>query len=389
MSHLSRIAWSGLLACVPIVFAQPVPAQQADTATTSTSPVAIVYVSHPAANSATAPNKILAWQANAQGKLTPVPGSPFAGNVIPMAVNGKYLFGGTQNGASIDTFLVSSSGALKQVASISAQKYLSGTCELVSSLTLDHTGGTLYSYAAYFGTSCAADSTWQSFKINSTNGSLEYLGNAGHNARWSYPLSFIGNNVFAFEGSGTIIYGFRRESNGMLAHATNNTYRPAGPNGETYDAEYAAADPTNHVAFAMIPNGSGAAQLATYTANSSGYLSTSSTLNNMPKVSVGSPYSTAMGPSGKLLAVGGSAGLQVFHFNGSAPLTHYTGLLTSIPIAQIFWDNANHLYALSTPANGKLFVFTVTPTSYVQAPGSPYSIFDPMGLAVQPRTAKP
>jgi hypothetical protein len=35
-----------------------------------------------------------------------------------------------------------------------------------------------------------------------------------------------------------------------------------------------------------------------------------------------------MSPSGKLLAVAGTTGLQVFHFNGSNPIKPYTGLLT-------------------------------------------------------------
>ncbi len=87
-------------------------------------------------------------------------------------------------------------------------------------------------------------------------------------------------------------------------------------------------------------------------------------------------------PSGLLLAVGGN-GLEVFHFNGASPITKYTGLLTSDKIVQLFWDNDNHLYALSASAN-KLFVFTVTPTSVSQAPGSPYTISNPVALAVLP-----
>ena len=51
----------------------------------------------------------------------------------------------------------------------------------------------------------------------------------------------------------------------------------------------------------------------------------------------------------------------------------------------MFWDNNNHLYAISGAA-GKLYVFTVTPTSASQAPGSPYSITAPAYLIVQPRT---
>jgi hypothetical protein len=92
-----------------------------------------------------------------------------------------------------------------------------------------------------------------------------------------------------------------------------------------------------------------------------------------------------MSPSGKLLAVGGTAGLQVFHFNGASPITHDTGLLTTKPIDQFFWDNANHLYAISRSA-GKLYVFTVTPSSATQAPGSPYTIAHPQNIIVQPKT---
>ena len=89
-----------------------------------------------------------------------------------------------------------------------------------------------------------------------------------------------------------------------------------------------------------------------------------------------------MSPSGQLLAIAGLEGLQVFHFNGANPVTHYTGLLTTDPIVQMFWDNSNHLYAISS--DNKLYVGTVTPTKLAMAPGSPYSIEGPQSLIVQP-----
>jgi len=52
-------------------------------------------------------------------------------------------------------------------------------------------------------------------------------------------------------------------------------------------------------------------------------------------------------------------------------------------VAQLFWDNNDHLYAISQSA-AKLWVFTVTTTGYSVAPGSPYSINDPQNIAVQP-----
>jgi hypothetical protein len=102
-----------------------------------------------------------------------------------------------------------------------------------------------------------------------------------------------------------------------------------------------------------------------------------------------------MSPSGKLLAVAadlsccsqifilGTNGLQVFHFNGADPITPYSKTLTTAPIDQIHWDNNNHLYALSDSTN-KLYVYTVTPTTITERPGSPYTITSPNGLAVVP-----
>jgi outer membrane protein assembly factor BamB len=77
--------------------------------------------------------------------------------------------------------------------------------------------------------------------------------------------------------------------------------------------------------------------------------------------------------------------LQVFHFNRANPITKYTGLLTSDSIDQIFWDNDNHLYALSR-TGGKLYVFTVTAKSVTHAPGSPHAITDPEYIIVLPKT---
>jgi hypothetical protein len=75
----------------------------------------------------------------------------------------------------------------------------------------------------------------------------------------------------------------------------------------------------------------------------------------------------------------------LFHFNGANPVTHFTGLLTPNEIDQMFWDNANHLYAISRTA-GLLYVWTATPTSVKAAPGSPYAISGAASLIVLPKT---
>jgi hypothetical protein len=110
--------------------------------------------------------------------------------------------------------------------------------------------------------------------------------------------------------------------------------------------------------------------LATYTADSHGNLSTKSTYENMPTAETG-VNSMSISPSGKLLAVGGQ-GFQVFHFNGSSPITRCSGVLQAgFGFQQFGWDGDNHLYALGS---GKVFVYTVTSTSIKEEPGSPYPI---------------
>jgi hypothetical protein len=187
-----------------------------------------------------------------------------------------------------------------------------------------------------------------------------------------------------------LIYGFQRNNDGTLISLTTNPPTPIAKPGDFYCTSLSAADRTNHVAIAVQQlNGQswqpdGLPQLATYTADAVGNLTTKSTYLNMPKQSVSHPTDIEMSPSGRLLAVAGTAGLQVFHFHGSNPITHYTGLLTRNPVDELSWDNHNHLYAISR-STGKLFVFTITPTTFKQAPGSPYRITNPQNTTVLPK----
>jgi hypothetical protein len=247
----------------------------------------------------------------------------------------------------------------------------------------------------YEGTVCA-NNVYESFAVNKSTGGLNYLSYARGDAfpQLTLPASFIGNNKYAYIAEYESMYyetfGYVRNSNGSLTKLSINTPSPTSPpSGATGFCPYqAAADPTNHVAFVeqpcSLPGGSTLhPELAVYTAGTNGSLTTTSTGKNMPTTSVTYVNSLSMAPSGKLLAVGGIGGLQIFHFNGASPITKYTGLLTTNTINQVFWDKSNHLYAISGSA-GKLYVFTITPTSYSQASGSPHSVSTPVGLIVQP-----
>jgi hypothetical protein len=352
-------------------------------------PIAYIYVSSTPASGAN--NEVEAFSASMTGKLTPVPGSPFQENVTTMAVNGKYLFAANSNGFDIDSYLMEPDGALSFVTSFNAAN--SEDCNSLGPLFLDHTGSTLYDME-FKGSGCS-NNTYESLTLNKTNGHLEQLGSSGPNSWLDLSASFIGNNQYAYSAacSGNMywgIYGFKREGDGMLTQAVISATPPSAPKGYFYCPSQAAADPSNHVAISMQPvnqqtfSPDKAVQLATFTAAANGNLSTTSTAANMPETSVGSVTDLNMAPSGKLLAVGGTGGLQIFHFNGARPITAYTGLLTKDEIDQFFWDNQNNLYAISRTA-GKLFVFTITPSGYHQASGSPYSIGHPRNIIVQPK----
>jgi len=125
----------------------------------------------------------------------------------------------------------------------------------------------------------------------------------------------------------------------------------------------------------------GPSQIAVYTADSSGNLTTTSTAANMPKTSVTSVTDVRISPNDKFIAIAGTSGLEVFHFNGANPITHFTGPLATGEVDHVMWDDADHLYAISTSA-GKLMVFTVTSTAATQASGSPYAIASPQNMAV-------
>ena len=199
----------------------------------------------------------------------------------------------------------------------------------------------------------------------------------------------MGNNQYAYQegtdANSPYTFGMKRESNGALVAASINVEPPSTGMDLSYYTHQPilAVDPTDHVASAVYefidPDTYKPAQLATYTADSHGNLNTASKVGNMPHTALFYVTGLSISPSGKLLAVGG-AGFQVFHFNGSSPITHYTGRLQAdYGFQQFGWDGDNHLYALG---GGKLFVYTVTPTSIKEASGSPYSIPEASSVTV-------
>ena len=362
-------------------------------ATGSSSPVAFVYVD--SYYSGMNESEIFGFAANSAGGLTALPQSPFSGSLTNMAVNGKYLFGGSNTESDIKTFSIAANGSVKYILTTSAGL----SCEVPGLVSLDHTGSDLY---AAIGNDCdGVNYAFETFSVQKSTGKLTYTGTTAEGVD-SGPLSLLGNNTYAYAtycNAGYDAYdtfaGYRRQSNGALTNAAITAPLPStGNSGSVYCRALIASDPTNHLAVYMlrfntstwdvVGNG-----IAIYTADGNGNLTTTSTLANMPETAVGYVGALAMSPSGELLAVGGTGGVQVFHFNGAKPITPYKVLKTK-PVAQssypvMYWDRANHLYFISAGSQ-KLYVYTITPTHVSQAPGSPYTIREPAALIVQSLT---
>lgn len=391
------------------------PGNPGDTSS-SGSNAAYVYVTSQTA--VPGPFQVVAYAADSNGKLTPVPGSPFSQDVGSMVASSAYLIAGANSGQNINTYTIGSNGALtlgpqfnySQISSqISSQT--GGTCGMDVD-AFDHSGKFLYTEVP-----CAAGPNNSdligSFAFDSSNGTLSYLGSADTGTTFNFPgISFLGNDEYAYQvyptGCGTEldggVFSFARASNGLLSSIPTVTTPQKGPPlppGATagsgpfgYEVGPGATDTTNHVAFAedacfFVGGANQPVQLAAYTANSDGSLTTTDTYATMPSTSI-DPGILAISPTGTLLAVGGAGGLQLFHFNGANPISNFTGVLTTDTISSILWDSSNHLYALAqfqasagnSSGPGKLHVFTVTDSGATEAPGSPYTIQNPRYLAI-------
>jgi hypothetical protein len=173
----------------------------AETPSNSKAPVAFVYVSYTPSGGAA--NKIAAYAADVNGKLSWVPGSTFVVNVSTMAVNGKYLFASNLAGVYVAGFRIQPNGALHWVNSTDVAQFDPSGCFYATPLVLDHTGATLYREEDVGG--LCEEAEYQSFTIDIPTGKLKYIGKSGQQFLFNTPLSFSGNNKFAY-GSDCIDY---------------------------------------------------------------------------------------------------------------------------------------------------------------------------------------
>jgi len=349
---------------------------------TASSPVAFVYVARP--------THIDGFAVSSNGKLTPVPGSPYPDiSLAYLSVTKKFLFGVGDDFKTFYSFSIASDGALKQVSSIDGTKYAYGnTGCCFGPLVIDYSRSTVYNLT----TNTHEGSFEETFKIE-PNGDLQFIGNTETDGTFNianvFPttLDFLGNNKFAYQ-TGCDYWdpenipnaGFKRESSGLLEPLGDVIPIPKAPSGQIYCGTELAGDTSDHLAMLMVSlpvggSGGGENVLASFTADSKGKLTTKSTAENMLSVGTsGYPAGPiSISPTGKLLALGDyEFGFQLFHFNGGDPITKYTGVITPDDgVGDFRWDKSNHLFALGYRG---LHVYTATPTSVKEEPGSPYPI---------------
>ncbi len=389
---ISSLALVSALAFVPQTRAQSTSATAADVYIQIQGPEGAVY----------------GFNASSTGQLSAIPGSPFKLGTQIIGSNSSQFF--TLGQTLIHSYGIASNGAIgSQLGQIPVLDYSGGACgggtTGENGAVLDHTGKYIYVMLEGNFSGSVVCGAYQSYLINS-DGSFTFDGdteitspNETGSADCCFGLpSILGNESFAYSNymapqNYWVLSGFRRESSGTLDYLPDFTYT-APTNTGGYNADSADASPTgNYAVLALtVPDQAYPAQLGSFTVNSEGNLTTTNTSTNMPSTKL-TEFSTTFSPSGNFFVAYGTSGgtnanakggIEIYNFNGAAPLTLYKTLLEGTPINQVAWDSSNHMYAIST-ANNELYIFTVTPTSVVE--DSSTSIGNPFKLVVVSQTA--
>jgi len=331
---------------------------------------------------------VYGFRASSSGHLSTIPGSPFklAGEIIGSTPTKFFTLGEDL----IHSYGITSDGAIEsQLSQIPFFDYSGHACgppdSVQNGAVLDHTGKYIYVLLECAGEDLSAE--YQSFLINS-DGAFSYDGDTSLPASWrddgyapDLP-SILGNESFAYaevdDGHLSGLNGFRRTSAGTLELMQFTESDPTfGACDGQVDVRGPNASPVgNYVVLQIYPCDSSPAYLGSYAVASNGNISSTNTLSNMPTSSIVSR--STFSPSGDLFVAYGN-GIEIYKFNGAAPLTLWQTALNGGSIDQIAWDGSSHMYALSRYYN-ELYVFTVTSTSVTET--SSISIGSPYGMVV-------
>lgn len=357
----------------------PVFAPQA-TAQSNSSTAAYVYIQIQGPQ-----GSVYGFSASSSGKLSAIAGAPWKLSGLIIGDNKQLLV--TMGEDNLHSWVIDSNGAIGGALESNPDTDYGDDCDAGANMgaVMDHTGQ--YVYVLQQKTSTELCMAYKSFEISDqySEGVFDGVGETEADpppggAGDGLP-SILGNESFAYadqyEGVANSILGFHRNSSGVLELI--GVIDPAFPGGAAYTPHHPDASPaSDYVVLQEVQNDNSAAiQLGSFSVDSAGNLSSTNTAETMPT----SPFNitgTTFSPSGDLFVAwtdnagsnpaGGSGtpnGIEIYHFNGAAPLSPYATLLSGTPIDQVTWDSSNHLYAISQSGN-TLYVFTVTSTSITE-----------------------
>ena len=364
------------------------------------SPVANVYVP--------TQSGIHAYSASAAGKLTEIKGSPFKQTVgLAIASNQSYFI--TLGTNLVHSYKVGADGSIgAQVSQIDTRLYSGSECGTTNGATLDHTGKYLYVRmdVSELNIPCRV---YQTYAVGNA-GTLTFVGVSDDISHVGMPgqtpLDIAGNNQHAYSapewaanyttpasGCNPYLDSFSFGATGALGFSTHGggiygpTANPAGGGSLPPVPWLITNDPTDHLAIAVfdstnVNNGPGCGigapiQLASFTVDIDGNITSTNTWENMPTLS--GATSLRLNKAGTVLAVATGPGVELFHFNGDQPITPFTGTLGATgSITKLDWDTSNHLYALNGPT-GTLHIYNVTAAGATEAAGAPYTL--PVGAS--------
>jgi hypothetical protein len=354
-------------------------------------PVAYVYVAEDT-NNLTTISPIAAYAASSDGKLTPLPGSPFTNTTgVMIGTNGTYFLTADGNYTTthnyVHVYKVGSNGVIgEEVSKLDTHPW----CAEEGGGLLDHTGQYLYLDGAQ-----GCDPGYLSFAL-SKSGELTFKGNIYVPLDAGVLPVFSGNDKFVYNfvpspGSGAPcptndFIGLGRESSGALENISFSETDPTPPPGgyQAFQDGLVTDDPTNHLASLVTfqvgdcgQSGPTYTGIASYTIESNGDLVSTNTWENVAPLggNISTGWAMKMNAAGNIVALTLGTGLEFFHFNGASPVTPFPGkpiIGDSGYITNMEWDGDNHLYALNG-LSGRLHVYSATPSGTVtEAPGSPY-----------------
>jgi hypothetical protein len=341
-----------------------------------------VFVASKQNGSPTVSGEIAGFNVAADGSTTPAQGSPFTGANGSLATNGSFLL--ATDGVNIVSYAIGTSGSLAQVSTINGTANNdTPTGSGIGALSLDRSGSTLYAGEINF--QGADNDAFALFHL-APSGALSFIANSGINVNFGGRLTFTSDNKHAY-GQGCFFLGwdlfaFIRNSDGTLTAFDDKA--PSSPiqNNQFFCPGPSTASPAgNFLAGAIMPEGQTGVNdsLSVYTINSDGTLTL--VPNSVMTTSFMFLNDIEFDSSGNFVAAATNSGVQLYRLVSGTLVTVGMPQDANTSFDLVRWDSSGHLYAISSSAQ-RLFIYSVNQGNLSPAPGSPYSVANPMGLAV-------